>query len=69
MKPKFPKKKSSVVQICNHCGHNVFLGSGRFVNRIPDLNDVSTRIANGLLFPTGDFVCEECDNNSMTGND
>ena len=69
MKLKFPNKENLVVQICNHCGHNVSLGSGRFVNRVLDLNDVSTRIGNGLLFPNGDFVCEECDNNSMTGND
>jgi len=58
---------SSVVQICNHCGRSVRLGSGWFVNRVPDLNDVETRIANGLLFPHGDFVCFECD--EMTSDD
>jgi len=48
-------------QICNHCGEGVYFGSGRFVNRIPDLNGIETRIANGLRFPEGDYVCEECD--------
>ena len=69
MKIRFPNEESSVVQICNHCGHNVSLGSGRFVNRISDLNDISTRIGNGLLFPNGDFVCEECDNNQIVENE
>ena len=50
-------------QICNHCGDGVYFGSGKFVNRIPDFNDTNTRISNGLLFPLGDFICEECDNN------
>lgn len=58
-----PHEEYSIVEICNHCGDDVRLGSGKFVNRIPDLNDVSIRIGNGLLFPFGDFVCEECDNN------
>jgi len=51
-------------EICNHCGRSVSLGSGLFVNRIPDFNDVATRIANGLKFPRGDFVCIECDSKS-----
>ncbi len=50
------------MEICNHCGHSVALGSGRFVNRIPDLNDMETRIANTLQYPSGDYVCEICDN-------
>jgi hypothetical protein len=49
------------VEICNHCGRSVAVGSGRFVNRVPDCNDVETRIANNLQYPLGDFVCEECD--------
>jgi hypothetical protein len=56
----------SIVEICNHCGHSVAFGSGRFVNRIPDLNDIFIRLDNGLLFPHGDYVCEECDNNPKT---
>jgi len=51
-----------IVEICNHCGHSVSFGSGRFVNRVPDLNDIVIRIDNNLKFPLGDFVCFECDN-------
>ncbi len=47
--------------MCNHCGHSVAWGSGRFVNRIPDLNDIDTRVANGLPYPLGDYVCDDCD--------
>jgi len=48
------------IQICNHCGRDVSLGSGLFVNRVPDFNDIQTRIENNLKFPLGDFVCWEC---------
>ena len=50
-----------LIQICNHCGRSVSFGSGWFVNRVPDLNDIPTRIANNLNYPEGDFVCSECD--------
>jgi len=50
-------------EFCNHCGRSVKLGSGLFVNRIPDLNDTSTRQANGYVFPKGDFICIQCDEN------
>lgn len=59
------QEKSLIVEICNHCGEGVWLGSGKFVNRIPDLNDFETRIDNSRFFPYGDFVCEKCD--SMSG--
>jgi len=52
------------MDICNHCGNSVRLGSGRFANRIPDLNDIATRDINGLPFPKGDFVCERCDSSA-----
>ena len=64
-----PHNDSSVIEICNHCGHDVSMGSGRFVNRAPDLNDVLTRIGNGLIFSSGDFVCEQCDNNQIIENE
>jgi len=51
-------------EICNHCGRSVKFGSGCFVNRIPDLNDLNTRLANNLRYPEGDFVCIECDEKS-----
>lgn len=48
-------------EFCNHCGRSVKFGSGLFVNRIPDLNDIVTRIYNNRKCPKGDFVCIECD--------
>ena len=38
-------------EFCNRCGRSVKLGSGLFVNRIPDLNDIFTRQDNGYRFP------------------
>ena len=61
-------EKSKVIEFCNHCGDSVSLGSGKFVNRVPDLNDIRIRITNGLVFPLGDFVCDFCDQHSLTGN-
>ena len=58
---KTKRKKISSVEICNHCGKPVSFSSGLFVNRIPDLNNVSIRIDNGLKYPLGDFVCRDCD--------
>ena len=49
------------IEICNHCGRSVKFGSGLFVNRIPDINNIATRINNNLNYPEGDFVCIECD--------
>lgn len=60
-------KMKKHVEICNHCGRDVSFGSGLFVNRAPDLNSVTTRIANNLKYPEGDFVCIECD--SKTSDD
>ena len=62
-------EENIIIEICNHCGKDVSFGSGSFVNRVLDFNDVITRIDNNLEFPLGDFVCEECDNNSIIGND
>lgn len=53
-----------MVEICNHCGRDVSFGSGLFVNRVPDLNDIPTRIENNLKYPEGDFVCVKCDSKS-----
>ena len=57
-----------LVEVCNHCGNSVALGFGRFVNRVPDFNDIETRVFYERQDPTGDFVCERCDNNSITEN-
>lgn len=53
--------KRKLVEICNHCGRDVSLKSGLFINRVPDFNDIDTRRLNGLRFVEGDFVCRECD--------
>lgn len=55
------EKKESVFEICNHCGKNVAITSGLYVNRVPDFNDFFTRVDNGLKYPLGDFVCRICD--------
>ena len=57
-----------IIEVCNHCGKDVSRGSGNFVNRVPDFNDILIRIYNNLIFPIGDFVRENCDNNSLTEN-
>ena len=54
-------KEEVTIEYCNHCGRVVSYGSGLYVNRVPDFNDVTTRVDNGLQFPLGDFVCGECD--------
>lgn len=48
-----------VKQICNECWRSVALGSGKFVNMFPDLNDIETRRENEKTFPAGDYVCAE----------
>lgn len=61
------KTTEKTTEVCNHCGRNVQFGSGLFINRVSDFNDLETRIQNGLKFPEGDFVCVECD--SATSDD
>lgn len=53
-------------EICNHCGNSVAWGSGRFVNRIPDFNDIEIRKFFERKNPSGDFVCAQCDNLAET---
>lgn len=60
-KSKTKRKTFPTVEVCNHCCKSVSFNSGLFVNRVPDLNDISTRIINGLKYPLGDFVCRVCD--------
>jgi hypothetical protein len=58
--------ESKLIEVCNHCGDPVVLGSGKFVNRIPDFNDKKTRILNKRRYPNGDFVCDKCDNDPFS---
>lgn len=62
-------KETSQVEVCNHCGDSVARGSGKFVNRVPNLNDVSTRAANNNKFPLGDYICDYCDTKSSNDNE
>ena len=55
-------------EVCNECGRSVAMGSGYFVNRVPDLNDPETRVEMGKPYPDGDFVCACCDNNCSNCN-
>ena len=55
------KKELKDLQICENCGRNVFIGSGLFVNRVPDFDDYETRIEKGCPFPRGCFICRECE--------
>ena len=55
-------RPSQIGETCNECGRSVAWGSGDFVNRVIDLNDVETRIEMGKPFPNGNFICAECDN-------
>ena len=48
-------------EICNECGRSVKAGSGLFVNRVPDLNDIETRKAGNKPYPEGDYICRECE--------
>ncbi len=48
-------------EVCNECGEPVSPRSGRFVNRVPDLNSYEVRVSNGKRYPWGEFVCAECD--------
>ena len=63
-----PHDSVKPVEICNHCGKSVALGSGNFVNRIPDFNELEVRKFNQRAFPRGDFVCERCDEHSLVSS-
>ena len=63
------QKKTHDTERCNHCGKSVGIGSGRFINRIPDFNDIPTRRLFNRKYIWGNFVCAECDDNSATDNE
>ena len=52
-------------EFCNRCGKSVSFGSGKFINRVPDCNEIEARIECGFAFPLGDYVCSECDEESL----
>lgn len=47
-------------EICNQCGKPVHAGSGNYINRVKDLDDIETRKKNGVPFPEGEYLCEDC---------
>ena len=48
------------MKICNKCGKSVTIGSGNYINRVPDFNTVQVRQEMRRPFPEGDFVCAGC---------
>ncbi len=48
-------------ETCNECGQSVRRESGKFVNRIIDLNGYKTRQGMGKPHPEGDYICAECE--------
>lgn len=55
------ERGSAMTEICNECGRSVKLGSGNFVNRVPDFNTPEERKEMGRQYPEGDFLCIEYD--------
>lgn len=49
-------------EICNECGRSVKFGSGLFINRVIDLNDIDYRRIMNKPYPEGDYICVECEN-------
>ncbi|MBC8490153.1 MAG: hypothetical protein H8D45_29390 [Bacteroidetes bacterium] len=56
------------METCNECGRSVKMGSGFFVNRIYDLNDIEARIEMEKPYPDGDFICILCDEKFSKNN-
>lgn len=48
-------------EICAECGKSVKFGSGLFVNRVPECNDLKTRAEMGRTHITGGWICVDCD--------
>lgn len=47
--------------ICCECGESVAPGSGKFVNRIPEMSGILARVDGNRPHPTGAWVCAECE--------
>ncbi len=46
---------------CAECGRSVGFGSGRFVNRVPIIDDPEAGREMGFSYPDGEWICAECD--------
>ena len=51
--------------VCTDCGASVALGSGNFVNRVPDLNDFEDKVQGGCPYPWGEYKCARCEELSL----
>jgi len=47
-------------EICCECGESVKQGSGKFVNRVANLDDLKEKENMGFAYPEGNFICAEC---------
>ena len=47
-------------EICCECGESVKQGSGKFVNRVHNLDDLEEKKKMGFAYPEGNFICAEC---------
>jgi hypothetical protein len=47
-------------ETCFECGDSVKFGSGKFVNRVPNLDDFETRVDMGTPNPFGEWLCQDC---------
>jgi hypothetical protein len=54
-------------EICAACGNSVARGSAVFANRVPESNDIVTRIEMGRKYPHGEWICIICDNMNSDG--
>ena len=48
-------------EICCECGESVAMGSGKFVNRVPEMSGILARVDGNRPYPRGGWVCAECD--------
>lgn len=58
---KVARRLSGDEQFCAECGGSVKPGSGRYVNRVPILDDFQERVAMGYPYPEGAYICAECE--------
>lgn len=48
-------------ETCNECGQSVCAGSGKFASRVIDFSGYKTRREMGKPYPSGDYLCAECE--------
>ena len=54
------RKMENQKEICCECGKSVKGGSGKFVNRVLNLDDLEEKKKMGFSYPEGNFICAEC---------